>query len=300
MDGDSVNQGEALAAFVDQLGATLSVMINRSTSYSSTRRFVAQAMANDVGVQDSAGRMIVPYEFPTYQGKPTVASLCIVWDRPTSPTSGHRVFLRRALAGLGMDPSQVANVWAYPFALTSPPLENQCLTYLEATHEAIRASGAHYVVLLGTTAIHLWRRELQLNQVIGKIGVWKGTWFVYPMPNPIVPISDQLLMPQYRSTCGPSWILCSRTRAWMNWPISVSRKTARKMTPLIAGCSSMTLTDCHGVRPIGAKDSSDAWTTSVSSLPNSTRLYKMGCPSVTQPDHQADLPATGHLAAMGG
>ena len=198
MDGDSVNQGEALAAFVDQLGATLSVMINRSTSYSSTRRFVAQAMANDVGVQDSAGRMIVPYEFPTYQGKPTVASLCIVWDRPTSPTSGHRVFLRRALAGLGMDPSQVANVWAYPFALTSPPLENQCLTYLEATHEAIRASGAHYVVLLGTTAIHLWRRELQLNQVIGKIGVWKGTWFVYPMPNPIVPISDQLLMPQYR------------------------------------------------------------------------------------------------------
>lgn len=193
--------GEALAMFVDELGATMSVMVNRSTSYTDTRRYIAQSTANDIG-PDMAHKGVhlplVHYDFPTYAHRPTVARLAILWDRPTPQAASHRAFLRRSLAGLGLDASQVANIWAYPFALPSPPLENQVLQYLPATLEALHASGAHYVMLLGSTCMKLWRRELLLSQVSGKIAVMRNTWFVYPAPNPIVAVMDGSLMFNYR------------------------------------------------------------------------------------------------------
>lgn len=201
-----MKMNDAIDQFVKDMGATPSTWLTLKTGWEQidgvlvrAKRMVAQTMAYETA-QDRAGE-VAKYDFSRLRdGTPTISRLCCVWDRPSPPSAGHRVMLRHLLSGLGLHPDETSHIWAHPFAGPQPPLEAQTAAYLPATLQAIEASGCKYVMLIGGVATHLWRHELQMQQVVNHAAVWKNRWWVYPVLSPIVPLTDQTLMVEYRTT----------------------------------------------------------------------------------------------------
>lgn len=183
-----------LDLFIEEMGATLSVVLKDQPPWKPHGWMLAQSVAYDVAGEQN----VAPYEWSRLHGKVIQSSVCFVWDRPSPVSAGHRTLLRRMLAGLGLDPTDCAHVWCWPYAQQSPPLPTQVAMYRKATVSAIAASGARYVILVGLQAVHVWRPELSLEQVRNKFAVMENQFIVYPIYNPIVPLSDQTLMHAYR------------------------------------------------------------------------------------------------------
>lgn len=201
-----MKMNDAIDQFVRDMGATPSTWLTLQTGWDNlngimvrAKRMVAQTMALDTA-QEWAGN-VASYDFSRGRdGTPTLSRVCLVWDRPSPPSAGHRVLLRQMMSGCGVHPDETSHIWCWPFAQAQPPLETQTAQYLPATLKAIEASGARTVVLVGGIAVHLWRHELQMQQVVGKSAVWGNRWWVFPVLNPIVPLTDQVLMADYRQT----------------------------------------------------------------------------------------------------
>lgn len=197
-----VDDGSALDLFIDEMGAEMSVYIadfpDPPPSPLEISRARLKSTATTYNVESTGSP--VPYEWAIERSGHVPSQVCFVWDRPTPYAAGHRTLLRKLLQSAGIHPEETSHVWAYPHALTSPPLPTQVALYHDATLSAITASCTRYVVLLGNVPISLWRKELHLSQVVGKFAVWKRRWFVYPLANPIQALVDPTMMSEYRSS----------------------------------------------------------------------------------------------------
>lgn len=193
-----MDESSALDQFVHEMGADLSVYIADHTPIAHLP--LARILATARAFQVEERKDIVAPEWAQDRTGHIPSLVCMVWDRPTLKVAGHRTMLSRLLQGAGIHPEQTTHVWAYPYALSSPPLAPQIAAYYDATLSAIIASSARYVVLLGNVPISLWRPELRLQQVAGKCYVWDNRRFVYPLMNPIQVLVDRTLQSEYRTS----------------------------------------------------------------------------------------------------
>lgn len=121
--------------------------------------------------------------------------ITVLWDRPSPPHAQWRVALRSWMARAGVSNVQVAHVWCYPCASTSPPLQAQVDRYYATTLRAVELTGAQYVLLCGGTSCAMWRSELKVKQVLGSRvgwGVWEGNGgrFVWGSLSPVQCLAD--------------------------------------------------------------------------------------------------------------
>lgn len=64
------------------------------------------------------------------------------------------------------------------------PSEDEMLRCYRNYREQLDAADCRYVVLLGSVALKLWRKDLRVTQMQGKMGVMHGRWYVWTMLHP--------------------------------------------------------------------------------------------------------------------
>lgn len=127
------------------------------------------------------------------------ADVCVVWDRPVQRIARHRIALRSWMSAAGIYDDRVAHVYAYPVSVQEPPTVDQVERFRSTTMRAVEVVGANYVLLVGGISAGLWRRELKLRQMEGKLGIWEDKYLVWCVQNPIQCIADPHLIGPIRS-----------------------------------------------------------------------------------------------------
>lgn len=189
----------AIEALVDEMGAEMQVRLRPHPLYTSAdlrriqRRAVVEAdsklTSGEVGKFDT-------YEFSVIDT--FAAKVVIIWDTPKRFGDRGRIVLRQLLTGAGVDETEVAHVWAYPVRSTTAPTTESVERFRTATLAAIDGSGARYVLWVGGSASGLWRRELKVEQLRGKLGVVEGKWFGYVINSPYAVFLNPQLNQQWR------------------------------------------------------------------------------------------------------
>ena len=107
------------------------------------------------------------------------ALVTVVWDQ-VAPWNQRQV-LRRYFLNANIAEKDVTHLCAWPYEQSLPPTEGQLASIKPHIMEAINASNAKYVLLFGSIGLKLWRRELKLIQMMGKVGVWNNRYIVFVM-----------------------------------------------------------------------------------------------------------------------
>lgn len=203
--GRNFTINSAMAAAIEELGAELMIDMPGIPEPGDLRaqlqargarlRAIIAAERAGVGTEGDEDRWVED----EFQAPGVVPRVTVLWDRPSLRSSRHRVALRSWMGQVGIDPSEVAHVWAFPLASTIPPLEAQVDHYRASTMKVVETVGAPYLLLVGDIVKQMWRRDLKLRQVQGTLAVWGG-WYVWPIQNPIQCIADPHLIGPIRET----------------------------------------------------------------------------------------------------
>jgi hypothetical protein len=183
-----VRVSQAVEKLVTEMGAQVQVNLRPLPAFTSAEleRAKANALVNGAGG--------VEYDYP--QG---TATLAVVWDRPVPYGDRARVLLRQVLAFWGVDDASVAHCWAVPVAKgnQAPSLE-QVREWRQATVQAIKASGARYLLLVGKVATSIWRERVDFSWVINHLYVMDSQWLVWPIYSPSAVMVDPTLNHEWR------------------------------------------------------------------------------------------------------
>lgn len=135
----------------------------------------------------------VPYEFPL--DPPSVVAL---WPRAYSKGSQGRVVLRRVLGAGGLDERQVAHVWCLPREGKGAVLAQDIAKYWIHAVSAIFAANPTHVILIGSPAVSMWRRDLKVMQVNGHTYTWRNRFIVVPIMSPLSVLADRRNLDEWR------------------------------------------------------------------------------------------------------
>lgn len=94
--------------------------------------------------------------------------------------SGQKAGLTRR--ALGLDPKLVSEVGVVWHKIIGSPPKSLVLQYRDLTMQALDAADVDFVLLHGAAAMNLWRSDLTLGQVRGKLGLWNRRWWVCAVP----------------------------------------------------------------------------------------------------------------------
>lgn len=177
----------------DKLGASYAVVLKPYEELSMKELIRKRAVVED-RIAQAGG---VAPEWAERNGHPQSSEMVCLWDKPVPYKAGHRKYLMRTILGSGTWEDQVTHVWAYPFALDSPPLRSQIVEYREMTLQALEAADTRYVLMVGSLPMLIWR-DVKLRQIQGHSGVLERKWIVGPIENPASVLRDPMLQGQWR------------------------------------------------------------------------------------------------------
>jgi hypothetical protein len=181
---------QAVQRLVMDMGAQVQVNLRPLPVYTQAQLVVERAKANEL-VNRQGG---VEYDYPNGQ-----AALAVVWDRPVSYSDRTRILLRQVLAFWGVDDTSVAHCWTVPTAQgnQAPTLE-QVRTWRQGTVQAITASGARYLLLVGKVATSVWRERVDFGWMVNHMYVMDSQWMVWPVYSPSAVMMDPTLNHEWR------------------------------------------------------------------------------------------------------
>lgn len=107
--------------------------------------------------------------------------------RPFIGPSGKK--LRGMLIKAGIWPEEIAwmnaaSCWPSKNGTTHAPNTSQVIACHGNLVAQLEASGSPFVLLVGGTAMSLWRGDLQISVVHGGVFIWQGKWVVMPIYHP--------------------------------------------------------------------------------------------------------------------
>ncbi len=183
-----MTSSENIEMLMDKLGADVAISLRPPVILTFREMLRDQAR---VDMMYQADRAFTP-EWATHP------RLTCLWDRYTPWSAGHRQFLRRCLLGAGVHDNEVTHLWAWPFDQREPPLDSQLWEYRSMTMRALAAANNRYVMIIGGNTIKLWRKELKITQVAGKVAVWDSRYLVFPITSPAMVLRDPTLQGTWR------------------------------------------------------------------------------------------------------
>lgn len=174
-----LTHAESVRRLIREFGADIQVRISppKSEDYTAMKRRNAQKAVYKMFPEKD----IYGFDF-SEGGLPWVT---VLWDYAQPYDSPSRTSMRRSLAEFGVWEPRVSHLWCVPEALGRPPLAQDLATYRPFLLNALSAAGSKYVILVGTRPMWMWRPEMKLKMVQGKMFVWRSRYMVYPVANPL-------------------------------------------------------------------------------------------------------------------
>lgn len=147
----------------------------------------------DREIADESGRYVWP--------ETAEPVLTVVWDWAYPPRHPAFSTMRAVLASGGVTHDRVAHVWAVPRELRRPALAEEIAEFRSRTIAAVQAANSQDVLLVGASAIKLWRPDMPVMQVTGRTFRWRirnQDYRVFPIMHPGAVINDKSNMALWR------------------------------------------------------------------------------------------------------
>lgn len=186
---------ERIVQLMDELGADIAIHLRQHPTFTALQLAKLQ-ISTEFLYESAHPNDDESCQLPEWSPRPS--RVTVLWDRHVRWAAPHRQFLRRCLLGAGIHDDEVAHIWCWPYDSAAPPTEQQVAAMRPLTLKAIEGCNSRHVMLIGTTSVKMWRRELKIGQVQGATGVWDNRWVVYPVTNPLSVMRDPMLQGEWR------------------------------------------------------------------------------------------------------